>query len=124
MAVQHSTKSSAQIPTEVSRANVLLASFLLSLIAVRSFDIVITATLIQDATRAKMLGGVKTTAVNGVTTQVWGAASCGFRDGILSHSTSAAAAFCYYFEVLDGVSSTFSTAMCVLDAFLALAHGP
>ena len=46
--------------------------------------------------------------VNGIATQVWAAASCGFKDG-LDKGASAAAGYCVYFEVVNGVSTTFST---------------
>ncbi|PWN93610.1 hypothetical protein FA10DRAFT_264240 [Acaromyces ingoldii] len=89
----------------------------------KASDRTITATLRQDATDAKLLGGVRTATVNGIATQVWAAASCGFKDG-LDKGTNAAAGYCVYFEVVNGVSTTFSTVVTQITAMTTIYPTP
>lgn len=75
------------------------------------FSAAVTATLFEDATNAKLLGGQDVITANGMETTVAAAASCGFRDGINDSQKSKAAGLCVYWHAAAYTASTWTTAV-------------
>lgn len=71
----------------------------------------ITATLIEDATNAELLGGQRVITIDGKKEDVYAAASCGFADGLQSGHQSKSAGYCVYWYVQDHVTSTWASAV-------------
>lgn len=71
----------------------------------------VTATLFEDASNAKLLGGQQILTIDGMATAVYAAASCGFQDGLHSATASKAAGICYYWHAIDHSTSTWASAM-------------
>jgi hypothetical protein len=71
----------------------------------------VTATLIEDATNAELLGGQRVMTIDGKKEEVYAAASCGFADGLQSGHQSKSAGYCVYWYVQDHVTSTWASAV-------------
>jgi hypothetical protein len=71
--------------------------------------VAVTATLFEDASNAKLLGGQDMVTIDGVETIVDAAASCGFQDGLSRSDKTKAAGLCYYWHEADHTISTWAT---------------
>lgn len=75
----------------------------------------VTATLVEDASNARLIGAQQQTVLHGSTTNVWVAVSCGYQDGMQPTVTAPAAGYCIFYNNADHVTSTWTTAMWVLS---------
>lgn len=70
---------------------------------------VVTATLIEDATNAELIGGQRVMTIGGQATSVYAAASCGFADGLKKDQKTKAAGYCVYWNVVDHATTTWTS---------------
>lgn len=71
----------------------------------------ITATMVADASNAKLFGAQQSTVIDGQSAKVWAAVSCGYQDGLVSSVASPSAGYCIYYNNYDHVTSTWTTEM-------------
>lgn len=71
----------------------------------------ITATMVADASNAKLFGAQQTTVIGGQSANVWAAVSCGYQDGLVSSIASPSAGYCIYYNNHNHVTSTWTTEM-------------
>ena len=69
----------------------------------------ITATMVADASNAKLFGAQQTTVIDGQSANVWAAVSCGYQDGLISSIASPSAGYCIYYNNHNHVTSTWTT---------------
>lgn len=71
----------------------------------------ITATMVADASNAKLFGAQQSTVIDGQSASVWAAVSCGYQDGLVSSVASPSAGYCIYYNNHNHVTSTWTTEM-------------
>ncbi|PWN37951.1 uncharacterized protein FA14DRAFT_170711 [Meira miltonrushii] len=84
----------------------------------------ITATMVADAGNAKLFGAQQSTVIDGQSTNVWAAVSCGYQDGLVSSVASPSAGYCIYYNNHDHVTSTWTTEITQIAAETTITPSP
>lgn len=71
----------------------------------------ITATMVADASNAKLFGAQQSTVIDGQSANVWAAVSCGYQDGLVASAATPSAGYCVYYNNHNHVTSTWTTEM-------------